>query len=164
MTDSNPPLHHPLLDQEDQVLEVNELSIRSPHKCFFCFSDMRVSVITVRFVWGIFFASAWLISYSTGYFRHQPVDPDVMEDLERVYSKVAILLGVGMLISIITISGALWYSAELVLLSAVYSIIERILSTYYIYPVVRDAGVTYTGWYIEVPVLITIFVLYLHVV
>ena len=61
------------------------------------------------------------------------------------------------------IFGAIYYKAALVILGAIYIIIENILSPIYIYPVIKEMYAN--SWrYIAWPVIYGLLILYPHVV
>lgn len=149
-------LHHPLIDPEPPKPR------RSPHKFFFCCCNMRDSVVAVQIILGIIFAAVWITAYGAGYLNKHMTNPQIAEDIENAYSKVIVLSGAGIIVAVITIIGAVRYNIGLVLLGAVYAVIENVLCAYYTYPVMKDISKT-PGWYIAWPVIHTLLFLYPHV-
>ena len=123
---------------------------------------MRESVIVTQILLCIVYPVVSIIAYASGYYKNYVTDEQFIE-LETVYKRDAMILGVGIIFAVITIVGALTYSTRLVLLGAVYVIIGNVLSTYYAYPVIKDA-VLATGFYIAWRIILTLLTLYPHLV
>ena len=122
---------------------------------------MREAVIAAQVTLNIVVATLWLISYGTGYYKNfYANETSVEEAIADAYKNVAIIVGVGMGIAFFAIIGAVRYNVWLVLLGAIYAIIECVLNTMYVYPVLKDAGAYAPGWYIALPVLYALLVLY----
>ena len=127
---------------------------------------MRESVVAVQVILGIVASACWIIAFATGYYKKYTTSYTTsdLEELTSAYQKVAIILGVGIAVAIVTIVGAIRYSVGLVGLGALYVIIVNVLSTYYSYPVMnkKDWSSAASGVYFAWVVIYTILVLYPH--
>ena len=162
-------LHLPLLDTLESIDEESQDGERrkKPHRCFYCCCNMRESVVTVQVILGIVASACWIIAFASGYYKKYTTTytTNDLEELTSAYQKVAIILGVGIAVAIVTIVGAIRYSVGLVGLGALYVIIGNVLSTYYAYPVMnkKDSwSSTASGLYFAWVVISTLLVLYPH--